>query len=131
MKILEDLDTMLFTPSVSGSNLLLNVSRTGALPTNVAVGDPEDVRDDVSATGITTVDIKVLDSGGYKMYVIHPAGNQWPRDPGDTFTIENKPVPATSGSPDNEYTVTIEARKTGAATVSRSQKLIIRRIPPT
>lgn len=134
--ILSNLDTLLFTPTVSGGALSLNVSANGSLPTNVAVGDPEDVQVNISVSAIDSVRVKVYDNGGYLMYVTptNPSGSTWARNEVATpkYSTASISVPEREDT-SNEVTVTIEARTAPGATptATRSQKLIIRRIPPT
>lgn len=123
--VLNDLDTILFVPTVSGGALLLKVSSTGGSPATLDVGNPEDVQDEIKSN-IHRVTIKVQDSGGYEMYVIPtaPSGNSWPHANGESTGLMS--VPTTVGT-SNELTVTIEARNNGVA-ATRSQKIIVRRI---
>lgn len=126
--ILNDLDTLLFTPSVSGGSLLLNVRNSAVPPVDVAVGTGVEVQDDVEPnTGIITVRIKVFDNGGYVMSVANAAGT-WARDEAANpkFSYTNMTVPANNNETE-ETTVTISTSLASGGTATRSQKIIIRR----
>jgi hypothetical protein len=131
--ILSELETLLFTPSVSGGALLLNVSDDGSLPTDVSVGNPETVQDNIDEeSSITTVRVKVFDNGGYLMFVTptSPAGAQWTRveNVSPKYSTAEISVPTTVNT-NNVVTVSIKAYAAVGVppTATRSQTIIVRR----
>lgn len=128
-----DLEALLFTPSVSGSDLLLNVSPTGSPPTSQSLGNPENVQDNIDEENpLETVRVKVYDNGGYLMFVTptSPSGSQWARNESANpkYSHALLAVPATVNT-NNVIVVDIKAHTSVGvpATATRSQTLIIRR----